>query len=133
MADMFMPVYNVTNAVGPNQPNASDDVRLVQTLFGVMRNLPWVTGSGLARLGEDGVYTPLVSSYILVFQNVLGSSHVARDGIIHPIQRVNGLPVNNIGSYHSTLMMLNYNCMMQFPAQYVRLAEALHLRINPPR
>ena len=40
MADMFMPVYNVTNAVGPNQPNASDDVRLIQKLFGLMRNHP---------------------------------------------------------------------------------------------
>jgi len=133
MADMFMPVYNVTNAVGPNQPNASDDVRLIQKLFGLMRNHPWVANAGLAPLGEDGVYTSLVSSYILAFQNAMGSSHVARDGIIHPIQGVNGLPVNNIGHVRSTLMLLNYNCMMQFPSQYVRLAEVLRLRINPPR
>ncbi|MCX7374390.1 MAG: hypothetical protein NTW56_18490 [Alphaproteobacteria bacterium] len=56
-------IYNLEQAVGPNSPNAREDVRLVQVM---LRCLYGVRASGLK---PDGWIGPTTNTWIRVFQN----------------------------------------------------------------
>ena len=130
MSHMFMPVYNVDAPVGPQQTNAADDVRLVQSLLALWAEIAPGATQGLPRIVVDGNYSENVGTWI---QTLPGHApgRVARDGKIDPIRGNRGHFQTQIGSHTSTLLVLNYNCMLRNPSGHYRLAEHLHLLIRP--
>ena len=130
MSHMFMPVYNVDAPVGQGQANAADDVRLVQSLLAMWAEINPGPTQGLPRMVVDGTYTENMGNWIRTFQGTVPGS-VARDGKIDPIRGNRGHFLTHIGSHTSTLLVLNYNCMLRNPSGHYRLAERLHLLIRP--
>ena len=130
MSHMFMPVYNVDAPVGSRQTNAADDVKLVQSLLAIWAEAVPSFTQGLPRMAVDGIYSDNVGNWIRTFQGTAPGS-VARDGKIDPIRGSRGHFQTHIGSHTSTLLVLNYNCMLRNPSGHYRLAERLHLVIRP--
>lgn len=127
---MFMPVYNVDAPVGPGQTNAADDVKLVQSLLALWAEIAPGATQGLPRMVVDGNYSENVGNWIRTFQGTAPRT-VARDGKIDPIRSSRGHFQTQIGSHTSTLLVLNYNCMLRNASGHYRLAERLHLLIRP--
>jgi hypothetical protein len=129
MAHMFMPLYNVDAPVGPSQPNASDDVRLVQRLLALWGSVAPSQVVGLQPLVANGTYSENLGTWIRTFQQSAPAT-VAKDGKIDPIRGRHGHFMTNIGSHTSTLLVLNFNCMTRNALAHYRLAENLHLVIR---
>jgi hypothetical protein len=82
MAYMLMPIYNLDKAVGPLQPNQSDDVKLLQTMFHELNRLSPKKLCDLP-LAVDGVYSDELCLWIRAFHE---RANLAVTGKVLPMQ-----------------------------------------------
>ena len=128
MAHQFLPVYNVDAPVGMGQTNSLDDVRLVQKLFLALRGPLAYRFATLPAISANGIFTPGLEGRIRTFQAT--SQEMAQDGKINPIPVQDGHFVTRIGRLHPTLLMLNYNVLMNDGPAFRRIAEDMRLVIR---
>jgi hypothetical protein len=130
MAYQFMPMYNVNQAVGEGQPNARDDVLLVQHLL-TQYALVSPTFTRNAAVVPNGVYTPALGQWILAFQqlSVRSGGGMAQDGVVSPLMAREGHFVPMLGAKTATLTLLNYNLLRLAAAAHRRIAEQMRLNI----
>lgn len=131
MAYQFMPMYNVNQAVGEGQPNARDDVLLVQHLLTQYALVnPALTRN--AAVVPNGVYTPALGQWILAFQQLSSrSGHgIAQDGVVSPLMAREGHFVPMLGAKTATLTLLNYNLLRLATVAHRLIAEQMRLKIS---
>jgi hypothetical protein len=83
----FIPMmYNISNPVGQGQPNAPDDVRLVQVLLTEFAKYDpgWAPPTPLA---VDGAYRENLGQWILAFQKCVQrwGYNIVADGKVNPM------------------------------------------------
>ena len=128
MAHQFMPVYNVDAPVGRGEANAPDDVRLVQKLFLALTGPLAYRFATLPAIAADGMFSPGLEGRIRTFQGT--STEMAQDGKIHPIPTQDGHFVPRIGGKRPTLLLLNYNVLMNDASAHRRIAQDTHLVVR---
>jgi hypothetical protein len=130
-------MYNIAKAVGANRPNMPDDVKLVQTLIRSLQQLNNPYMMGVPPVPVSGIYTPVLGSAILKYQQNLNQSgpNVFADGVVDPLPSKSGYEgdwdVKFATGTKSTMAFLAYHLFLQNRAVYFKVGEDLHLPWKP--
>jgi hypothetical protein len=84
-------IFNVSNRVGPNQPNQRDDVLLVQFLLREYMTRPELTGSPLFPLPTVSGDFDIPTALWIYYQQLLGKKQnptAILDGIVSPARGI---------------------------------------------
>jgi hypothetical protein len=128
MAHRHRPFYNLDKAVGLNQPNATDDVMLVQFFLSELSNVHtiFVWNKPTEPLKVDGIKSQNLFNWIRSYQQGIKSqgSPVAADGIVNPARGA-ATTRSTITNTIYTIVFLNNHFESLFPDRFGNLARDL--------
>ena len=130
-------MYDLHKPVGPNKPNLPDDVRLIQSLFGVLRGANDYLVEGIAPIPLTGFFSPELGAAILHFQKKAKQNRGKNvvDGFIDPLPSRSGLPGDWDRDFRngvsSTLTMMCYRVFRFNREAYLKLGDTLNLKWAP--
>ncbi len=129
MATFFPVTYQLGAPVGPNQTNASDDVRLLKAMFKALRESSPAFASHTPALDDAGQFSSALGTHISHFQQNHGGGQLVVDGIVHPMRtgRLADLRSTFRSGVGSTLHVLNAFCFHNAPQRHVSIAQRLGL------
>jgi hypothetical protein len=111
MAQKEIPYYNIDAAVGPNCPNVTTDVMLVQFFLHQIYSFPGKDNvpSG-PKIKIDGQFGPVTASWIKHFQNEvkMKGKSIQTDGRVDPAKGAQ-FTQSSISHAHYTISFLNFN------------------------
>lgn len=137
MAHRFLPMYDISGAVGESKPNVAGDVRLIQALFLELAAVGDPFLEGCTPVPETGLYTPQLGALIRDYQTSLNQDYFqfSVDGIIDPMpshsHRVGDWDTKFAGGADSTLVAMNYRMFRIDARRHLALGDRLQLPWKP--